>query len=133
VNQAFILRLETLVRTYEPDVLLVTKLLAAMWDAPEREWVEMAVRRGMLEAYNVPQGLILIETMDWSRGRELSIYGMVGRGILVNAKAIIEDFKRLAAYKGCNMIGGVGIPEGWKKAAPRLGFRPVSTHYVMEL
>lgn len=114
---------------------LVDRLLDSMWDAPSKEELANLIERGLLQPYGCPQGLVLLETVDWSRGRELAIYGMVGRGMLLpkNAEAIIRDLKRIAAHLGCSMIGGVGVPLGWKRAAVKLGFLPVSTHFVMEL
>ena len=128
-------KFEILERTDNPETELLERLIASMWDKPDLIELMEQIDRGPLEAYKTPNGLILLETVDWSRGRELSLYGMVGRDILRTgtAEAIVRDLKKLAAYYGCSMIGGVGIPQGWKRAAPKLGFQPVSTHYVMEL
>jgi len=126
-------KMQVLERTYWPDPDLLQKLLFVMFDPPSFTQLYDFVAKGVLEAYSTGDGLILIETANWRRGRELSIYGMVGRGILRNGKAIVEDLKALAKYKGCNMIGGEGVPKGWQRAAPKLGFEPVSTHYLMEL
>jgi len=126
-------KLQVLERTYWPEPELLQKLLYVMFDPPSFTQLYDFCAKGVLECYKVGDGLILIETANWRKGRELSIYGMVGRGILRQGKAIVEDLKLLAKYKGCNMIGGEGIPKGWQRAAPSLGFEPVSTHYMMEL
>lgn len=125
-------QLKVLERTYSPNVDLLLKLNRVMWDAPGAERMIELINRSRLEAYSTGEGLILIETVDWMRGRELSLYGIVGRGILKRGEAIMEDLKAIAHHKCCSMIGGTGIPAGWKRYAPRLGFEPVSTHYVME-
>lgn len=120
-------------RTYHPNRDLLRKLIAAMWDKAELEWIERMVLRGALEAYTTPSGLVLIEWAEWSRGRELFIFGMVGRDILRRSKEVLVDLKAIADYKGCSMIGGHGLPKAWARWCPRHGFNPVSTHYVMEL
>jgi hypothetical protein len=115
------------------DLRLVEKLRASMWDPPSLQWhVDQIVSKG-LDAYVTPKGLVLLETVEWTRGRELRVYGIAGRDILKNGEAVVRDLRRIARYKACTMIGGEGIPKGWLRAAPALGFEPVSTHYVMEL
>lgn len=109
------------------------RLLDVMWDAPTLPQLRYMVLNGNLLAYETPAGLILLETYDWAKGRELHIYGMAGSDILSHGKVIVEDLKALAAHYGCSMIGGSGVPKGWMRAAPALGFQPIYTHYVMEL
>lgn len=112
---------------------LLEELAAVMWNGVTAKDMCQLVYSRALEAYSTPKGLILIDTMLHPSGRELFIYGMVGEDILKEAAKIITDLKKIAAYKSCNKIGGEGVPRGWLRAAPRLGFLPVSTHYVMEL
>lgn len=112
---------------------LLKELEAVLWNGVTAEHMMQLVYARTLEAYSTPSGLILIDTMLHPSGRELFIYGMVGEDILKEATKIICDLKKIAAYKCCNKIGGEGVPKGWLRAAPRLGFLPVSTHYVMEL
>lgn len=119
-----------------PDDMRIKRLLEVMWDAPKIGQFMTWIQNGDLKVYETPNAsLIIIELVDWSKGRELSIYGMVGRDIIDPrfADEIVNDLKKLAFYFGCSMIGGVGVPTAWRRAAPRLGFKPVSTHYVMEL
>lgn len=115
------------------DKDLLDELVAAMWDGTTREQIEAMLLSGELEAFSTGTCLVLIQTQDWPVGRELLIYGMAGKGILKQAKAVVTDLRALAAYKACRMIGANGIPHGWSRIGPLLGFRPVSTHYVMEL
>lgn len=128
-------QLTELKRNWHPRVELVENFVAALpkWDRPAVDWLMMRVNRGVLEAYDVAEGLILLETVNWAGLRELSIYGMVGRGILPRWHTVLRDLKLLAEYKSCQLLGGNGLPKGWQRAAPRMGFKPVSTHYVMEL
>jgi hypothetical protein len=126
-------KLSLLERTHHPERRLLLKLINAMWDKPALEWIERMVLRGALEAYVTPNGLILIETAEWERGRELFIYGMSGRDILRRSEEVIRDLKAIADYKSCKMIGGHGLPKAWARWCPKHGFNPISTHYVMEL
>lgn len=126
-------KLSVLERTFAPDVNLLMRLHRAMWDSPGVERMLELVARSRLEAYSTGEGLVLLETVDWARGRELSLYGIVGRDILIRGEAIVKDLKAIAFHKCCTMIGGQGVPEGWKRYAPGLGFEAVSTHYVMEI
>ena len=126
-------KLDLLERTYYPNERLLDRLIAAMWDKPEREWIFKMVREGKLEAYSTGNALVLIETAEWERGKELFIFGMVGRDILKRSKEVVEDLKKIAEYKGCSMIGGQGVPRAWARWCPANGFKPVMTHYVMEL
>lgn len=123
----------TRVHLPEVDLAVLDRLVGAMWDGTTREDIECQINCGTLEAYKAADALVLIETVDWPVGRELLIYGMAGSGILKQKDGVVHDLRALAAFKGCRMIGAHGIPEGWSKIGPALGFRPVSTHYVMEL
>jgi hypothetical protein len=125
--------LEILRQTKLLNFELLTVLREKMWDPPSESWHVQQVINGGLDAYVTDKGLVLLETVEWGRGRELRVYGIAGQDILKNGEAIVRDLKRIAEHKGCTMIGGEGIPRGWLKAAPRLGFKPVSTHFVMEL
>lgn len=127
-------KLLVLERTYDPDPVLVAELISVLWDKPvQEELIATCWPGGPTEAYKVPSGLVLIQSVEWESKHELLIYGMVGSGILFKAEEIISDLKAMALYRGCDCLGGIGVPEGWLKVAPRLGFQPVSTHYVMEL
>lgn len=116
-----------------PESKLLKKLCAAMWEDTSPAEICSRVQVGTLAAYATGSALVLLETVEWSKGRELHVYGMAGRDILKNAASIISDLKLIAEYKGCSMIGGTGVPAAWRRAAPNIGFKPVSTHYVMEL
>lgn len=111
----------------------VDELVAAMWDGTTRRDIQELLVVGALEGFTSGECLVLIETQDWPAGRELLIYGMAGRGILTQADDVVHDLKALARYKACKWIGAHGIPLGWSRIGPRLGFAPVSTHYMMEL
>jgi hypothetical protein len=126
-------KLSTLVRTCTIESDLLDRLLGAMWDGTTHEDIRQDLASGELEAYTTGEALVLIQTMDWPAGRELLIYGTAGRGILKQVDAIVADLKVLAKHKGCSMIGAMGNPIGWSRIGPRLGFKPVATHYVMEL
>lgn len=126
-------RLKVLRKVQTPDRALVEILVAELWDGTTVQTIMAQVICGLLEAYSTGKCLVLIETVDWPAGRELLIYGMAGRGILQQADDVVADLKALAKQKGCTMIGAHGIPYGWSRIGPRLGFRPVATHYVMEL
>lgn len=119
--------------TYNPRVEYLEKLLSSMWGAWELGELQMMIARRELWAYESPTGVVLLDVVKWKRGNELRIIGIAGTDVLSHGVEIVDDLKMLAAYFNCSMIGGEGVPKGWLRAAPALGFKPISTHFLMEL
>lgn len=112
---------------------LMSKLCSRFWDGTKSLEVAKMIHAEDLTVFEVEGGLVLLQPIDHPIGRELYLYGIVGEGILKQGEAIVRDMKLLAKWWNCSMLGAEGLAEGWLKAAVNLGFRPVSTRYLMEL
>jgi hypothetical protein len=112
---------------------LLEKLCAQFADGNTPASLIAAHRSGVMNIFRAGEGLVLLQTVSEGEARELIVYGLIGRGILAKADEVCADLKAIAREFECGSIGGNVTRPGLKRLYDKLGAKPVSVYYQLEL
>ena len=115
------------------DCALLEKLCKHFADGNTPMSLIAAHRSGVMNIFRAGQGLVLLQTVSEGEARELVVYGLLGRGILAKADKVCADLKAIAREFECGSIGGNVSRPGLKRLYDKLGAKPVSVYYQLEL
>lgn len=77
--------------------------------------------------YSTGSGLMLLQTISHPAGKELFVLGLVGRDILSQGEAIMDDLRLIAKATGCRWIGGealgTSLARAYRPLLPQVGAR----------
>lgn len=124
----------TWVSQAEPeDIAKLERLCKEVNDGSDVAWVLLEHAANRLQIWRCADGLVVTQLLTETNGRELFVYGIVGRGIIGRLESAANDLKQIAKSFGCNKIGGNVLRPGLAKLYEALGARPIFTYYAMEI
>lgn len=114
------------------DIVLLEKLARQPNSMSlEQLLLERSLHRACV--WKMPKALVVTQTLENGDGRELFVYGIVGRGMLRVLDDLAEDVRQIALAAKCDSIGGNVTRRGLEVLYERLGATPLYTYYRMEI
>ena len=124
----------TWVGQVEPeDIEKLEALAKTTPEGSDATWIVLEHAANRLQIWRCADGLVVTQLLTNPNGKELFVYGIVGRGIIGRLEDAANDLKQIAKSFGCNKIGGNVLRKGLEKLYLALGARPVYTYYAMEV
>lgn len=79
------------------------------------------------------KGVIVTEILIHPHVKEFFVFGMAGKGIFRKGEEVIAELKSIAKDYHCGIIGGSSQIEKYNTVYAKLGMKPISQRFYMEV